>query len=257
MSEDSISIPTRVVAIGVGGATSSGKTILAKHLRNCLHNSVIIHQDDFVPPAEKLPVDPEYGFADWDDAPGAIDWDRMTTFLSDLKRTGVLPDDHESFDSLNTTANVSVDDDIIAGWKTRSEKLASEHLERHGEKLVWAIIDGFLLYWDKRIVSELDVRVFLRVPEDVAKKRREARAYNTPEGEVWKDPPHYWEKIVWPAYLRAHKGLFEGEDVVAGNLSGQVEDLILFESTKVEMKDMVEAVMKKVVDASAQAAPKT
>lgn len=35
-----------------------------------------------------------------------------------------------------------------------------------------------------------------------------------------------------------------------------MEDLILFESTKVEMKDMVEAVMKKVVDTS-QAAPKT
>ena len=70
------------------------------------------------------------------------------------------------------------------------------------------------------------------------------------EGDIWKDPPHYWEKIVWPAYLRAHKALFEGGNVVTGNLSGQVEDLILFESTKVEMKDMVDTVMKKVVDTS-------
>jgi nicotinamide/nicotinate riboside kinase len=202
-------IPTRVITIGVGyvaqcghllsfadnrnfivisGATSSGKTTLAKHLRNSLCNSFIIHQDvcriplddspspndglvlisglrtgmctvDSLPcpscylilvqPAEKLPVDAEYGFEDWDDAPGAIDWDRMVAFLSDLKSTGTLPGDHQSFDSFNETATVPVDDEIIAEWKKRSEKLAAEHLEKYGEKLVWALIDGFLLYWDE------------------------------------------------------------------------------------------------------------
>ncbi|KAK7693427.1 hypothetical protein QCA50_002995 [Cerrena zonata] len=165
---------------------------------------------NFRQPAEMLPVDPEYGFANWDDPDGAIDWDRMSAFLSDLKKTGILPPDHQSFDSFNETANVPVDADIVAEWRRRSEKLASEHLESHGEKLVWAIVDGFVLYWDKRVVQDLDIRAFIRVPEDIARSRREARSYYTPEGEVWRDPPQYWEKIVWPAYIRALQGPIRG-----------------------------------------------
>jgi len=245
-------IPTRVITIGVGGATSSGKTILAKHLRNCLHNSFIIHQDDFVPPVEMLPVDPDFGFANWDDAPGAIEWDRMAALLSDLKKTGSLPASHQSYDSFNETATVPVEDDkIISEWRVRSEKLASEHLEKYGEKLVWALIDGFLLYWDERIVSNLDVRVFIRVPEVISRARREARAYHTPEGDVWRDPPQYWEKVVWPAYIQAHKHIFEGEDVMTGNLNGKVKELVLFESTETQIKDMVNTVMERVMNLSA------
>ncbi|EIN11147.1 P-loop containing nucleoside triphosphate hydrolase protein [Punctularia strigosozonata HHB-11173 SS5] len=255
MSTSTSEKPTRIITIGVGGATSSGKTTLAKHLRNCLPNSFTVHQDDFVPPAEKLPIDPEYGFENWDDPEGAIEWDRMAAFVADLKKTGTLPADHQSFDSFNQTANVAVDEKVIADWKAQSEKLAAEHLEKHGEQLVWAIIDGFLLYWDKasatRIVSDLDVRAVIRVPEEIARARREARSYYTPEGETWTDPPHYWEKIVWPAYIRAHKHLFENEDVVNGGVSGKVEGLMLFESTSTSMTDMVNTVMKRVVEVSA------
>ncbi|KAJ8514900.1 hypothetical protein ONZ45_g7604 [Pleurotus djamor] len=244
------SIPTRVVVIGVGGATSSGKTILAKHLRNCLPNSCIIHQDDFVPPAELLPVDQEYGFQDWDTAATAVDWERMRKFLSELKKSGVLPESHQSLDAVNETPIVPVDDDIIAKWKAESAKLVSEHLAQRGEKLTWVIVDGFLMYWDERIVSDLDVRIFLRVPEDVARARRESRAYVTPEGDTWRDPPQYWEKIVWPAYLDAHKHLFQDEDVAAGGLSGKVEGVVLLEGTKTEMKDMINTAMKKIVMAT-------
>ncbi|KAJ7511418.1 P-loop containing nucleoside triphosphate hydrolase protein [Mycena galericulata] len=237
-------IPTKVITIGIGGATSSGKTTLAKHVRNCLHNSFVIHQDDFVPPAEKLPKDPEFGFENWDDAPGAIDWDRMASFLCDLKKTGSLPSGHQSYDSFNENTAVPVDDHMISEWKKRSEQFVAQHLENFGEKLVFAIVDGFLLYWDKRIASNLDIRVFLRVPEGVAKARREARFYYTPEGEIWRDPPQYWEKVVWPAYVRAHEDMFEGKDVVAGKLRG---DFLLFESMETKMEDMVNDVMSKLL----------
>ncbi|TFK22411.1 P-loop containing nucleoside triphosphate hydrolase protein [Coprinopsis marcescibilis] len=241
---------TRVITIGVGGATSSGKTTLAKHLRKCLHGSVIIHQDDFVPPAEQLPVDPEYGFADWDSAPTAIDWDRMSAFLSELRKTGELPGDHQSFDSFNETGPVPIDDDVVKSWKEKSEKLAGEYLEKRNEKIVWVLIDGFLMYWDERVVSNLDTRVFLRVPEDIARARRESRSYFTPEGDTWTDPPNYWEKIVWPAYINAHKHLFENEDAKSGGLSGKVKDVILFESTEAKMVDMVNTVMEKALEFS-------
>jgi hypothetical protein len=38
----------------------------------------------------------------------------------------------------------------------------------------------------------------------------------SPEGSFWQDPPNYWDDIVWPAYIKAHKNMFEGGDVSRG-----------------------------------------
>ncbi|KAJ8083348.1 ribosylnicotinamide kinase [Marasmius tenuissimus] len=199
-----------------------GKTTLAKHLQNCLPNSHILHQDDFVPPAEKLPKDPEFGFENWDDPEGAVEWDRMANYLTELKKTGVLA-------SIRTLLSPSMTKSSRNG-RNLVRKCSAER-QSQGENLVWVIVDGFLLYWDERIVSTLDVKAFVRIPEDVAKARREARSYYTPEGDTWRDPPQYWEKIVWPAYLKAHKHIFESGDVVSG-APKPGNDLIVLESAQ-------------------------
>lgn len=244
-------VPSKVVFIGIGGATSSGKTTLAKHLRDCLPDSFIIHQDDFVPPDDRLPVDPEYGFQDWDTAATAIDWDRMVSFLSDLRKTGTPPKEHRSFDSFNKTPSVPVDAEIISGLRKRSEEMIQDYTRTHKERLVFMIVDGFLMFWDERIVRDMDVRVFIRVPEDIARARRGSRSYYTPEGETWTDPPQYWEKIVWPAYINAHKHLFENDDIKAPTLSAKAKDLdlILFESMDAKMGHMVATVIDKTLTA--------
>lgn len=38
-------------------------------------------------------------------------------------------------------------------------------------------------------------------------------------GDVWQDPPHYFDNIVYPAYVDAHKHLFENQDVEKGELA--------------------------------------
>lgn len=38
-------------------------------------------------------------------------------------------------------------------------------------------------------------------------------------GDVWQDPPHYFDNIVYPAYVEAHKQLFENGDVEKGELA--------------------------------------
>jgi hypothetical protein len=38
-------------------------------------------------------------------------------------------------------------------------------------------------------------------------------------GDVWQDPPHYFDNIVYPAYVEAHKQLFENGDVEKGKLA--------------------------------------
>jgi len=202
-------------------------------------------------PQELVPFNQKYGVQDWDDASGAIEWPRLAAFLGEVKRLGMLPDSHKSHDHLNDNKPVPVSDSIISRWRIQSENMVKERLEKHGERLVWAIVDGFLMYWDQRVIDELDIRIFLRVPHAVLKQRRHERhGYHTAEGSLWRDPPNYWENIVYPAYVRAHAEVFEGGDVEKGRPTDKVPGLILFEGLEVDMKDMVSEAMEVILEKS-------
>lgn len=58
-----------------------------------------------------------------------------------------------------------------------------------------------------------------------------------PEGSLWRDPPEYWEQIVWPAYIDAHRKLF-----VNGDIEGAVaaEGMNVIEGMEVSMSQAVE-----------------
>ncbi|KAF8549029.1 P-loop containing nucleoside triphosphate hydrolase protein [Imleria badia] len=224
-------LKNRIVLVGVGisyilillprGATCSGKTTVAKHLRTILPNSVIIHQDDFAPPEELIPIHPVHNVADWDSPQGAIDWPRFGTFLKNVKENGVIPPDHRSHDHLNEQKDIPLTDSVHQALRRRFQEVEVEQRKK-GIRIMWGLIDGFLLYWDKEIIDQLDVRFFLRVPHDVLKQRRHERhGYHTAEGSLWKDPPMYWEQIVYPGYLEAHRDMFENGDVENGKLTGQ------------------------------------
>ncbi|KIJ08519.1 hypothetical protein PAXINDRAFT_18358 [Paxillus involutus ATCC 200175] len=158
-------LQTKVILVGVGGATCSGKTTLAKHLKNILPNSVIVHQDDFAPvsillrlriylvlrltttliqPQELLPIHPVYNVQDWDAPQGAIDWPRLTAFLKSVKQNGAIPPNHISRDHLNKRKDIPVDAD-------------TSRIESSG------------------IMDELDIHLFLRLPQDVLKQKRRER----------------------------------------------------------------------------------
>jgi nicotinamide/nicotinate riboside kinase len=72
-----------------------------------------------------------------------------------------------------------------------------------------------------------------------------------PEGALWRDPPGYWEQIVYPAYIDAHREVFQSGDVENGEPGSRVEGLIVLESVKMEMNDVVKRcceVLKEVVE---------
>ncbi|KAB5595973.1 Nicotinamide riboside kinase [Ceratobasidium theobromae] len=237
----------KVFIVGIGGATCSGKTTLAKHLRDILPNSFIIHQD----PQELVPIHPVYNVQDWDDPPGAIDWPRLRASLKYVKEYGVLPESHHSHDHLNEQKEVPIPQDMIERLTIRFKETENQWSAK-GYEVMWGLLDGFLLYWDKEVVDYLDLKIFMRVPEEVLRKRRHERhGYHTavqsdPEGSLWRDPPHYWEQIVYPAYVRANEHLFEGEDVERGILKPDyAEEFILLSGEgcgdhQMEMSQMVE-----------------
>lgn len=98
-------------------------------------------------PQDLLPIHPVFKVQDWDDAPGAIDWPRLRDFLRIVKQTGQIPSWHKSHDHLNEQKEVPLDKGVYAKWKDTFEALRTEREEK-GEKVVWGVVDGFLLYWD-------------------------------------------------------------------------------------------------------------
>ncbi|SPO31818.1 related to NRK1 - Nicotinamide riboside kinase [Ustilago trichophora] len=220
---------SQIVVVGVGGATCSGKTTLAKHLLQILNPSeksssdksgitdaFILHQDDFAPLESTLPVNEEFGVTDWDHPPTAIDYKRMCRTIEHIKSTGLFPAEFSSHDHLNSQPDCPISEDVSATWKDKFASLASStSLPAGGLRLMLA--DGFLLYYDPEVRSSMDIKVFLRTPRAVLKQRREERfGYATAEGTVWKDPEGYFDNIVWPAYELAHKGVFSNQDVEKG-----------------------------------------
>ena len=102
----------------------------------------------FYQPEATLPVHPTLG-QDWDSAPTAIDWPRLRAFLRTVKRIARIPDDHSSHDHLNEQRPVPLGDSVAARYKAEIAAVQKEVEVASGARVVWGLVDGFLLYWDQ------------------------------------------------------------------------------------------------------------
>jgi nicotinamide/nicotinate riboside kinase len=74
--------------------------------------------------------------------------------------------------------------------------------------------------------------------------------------EYSQDPPGYFEHVIWPGYVQAHKALFEGGDVEKGQLvqpseenagdGAAIKNLVLFESESMSLQEIVDITGKEV-----------
>ncbi|KAK4455532.1 nicotinamide riboside kinase [Podospora aff. communis PSN243] len=78
----------KAVIVGISGCSSSGKTTLARLLRDIFPNTFILHEDDFYKPEDQLPI--KHGLVDWD-CPEAISVPDMEAALSHIRSTGTFP----------------------------------------------------------------------------------------------------------------------------------------------------------------------
>jgi nicotinamide/nicotinate riboside kinase len=61
-----------------------------------------------------------------------------------VKQTGEIPSEHKSADHFNKQTELPITKESEAHWKEVFSRLA----EKSTDKVVWALVDGFLLYWD-------------------------------------------------------------------------------------------------------------
>lgn len=151
-----MSSTARTVLVGISGPSSSGKTTLARLLRDIWPNTFILHEDDFYWPDTQIPV--KNGVQDWD-CLESLDLSKLRDTLTHIKQNGVLPSDFASKEDQNSVGLCDVDGLLVEALRKRATELV-----KVGDPVRVAIIDGFLLYSKvmPQIWELLDARLFLR-----------------------------------------------------------------------------------------------
>lgn len=213
----------RVLLVGIGGPTCSGKTTLTKTLLSLLPpprissqptasaspttattarpasppRHFILHQDDFAPPEKSLIWNERVGSADWDAPDTSVDWQRMRQTTSHIKDHATLPEGHSSHDELNALPSLPLNDTTLL------DRYRDQFARALPDDLVVVFADGFLLYYDEEVASKIDAAMFLRIDKALLRQRRESRGgYVTAEGETWKVScaeavtPLFWNGII-------------------------------------------------------------
>ncbi|CAG8524715.1 25097_t:CDS:2 [Cetraspora pellucida] len=246
----------RIVTIGIGGASCSGKTTLAKWLLKILPNCTLFYQDDFFKLEKDLPIDPTTKYINWD-CPEAINFPLFLSTLEKLHQTGSLPATFVSNEVKNVHKDIKGSglDELVKQLSLRvNEALNASAGDDKNNGWHFVLVDGFLLYYDPEVIKELDVRLFVKADRDTLKKRREERAgYITVEGYAI-DPPDYFDKIVWPNYVELHKDLLikgQSSGLIDGVKSGckVIEDFVVLDTNFEEkfgenLEEAVETVIR-------------
>jgi nicotinamide/nicotinate riboside kinase len=68
--------------------------------------------------------------------------------MKQVKSTGDIPPDHTSHDHLNEQKIIPISEEVENRWRTAFEALEMV-MKEDGERIVWGLVDGFLLYWNK------------------------------------------------------------------------------------------------------------
>ncbi len=136
------------IIIGIAGGTGSGKTTIAKKLyQSFSKDAVILSHDFYYKPHDNLPFE-ERCKVNYDH-PDSLDTDLLVSHLDELKKGHAIM--HPTYDFSRHSRN--------AQWeKTESARLI--------------IVEGILIFTDKRLCDLCDVKLFVDTDADVRFIRR-------------------------------------------------------------------------------------
>jgi uridine kinase len=227
--------------IGVSGATCSGKSTLARSLHKELPGSYLVCQDDFFLPvhSERHTLIPALNHFNWE-IMTSLDMEQMHTVIENILSSD-SDQSVISFDGLVQAANRLTGSYCYAERKTdKSEifvnvtdgcynKLTEDNPKPNQTQSVAAeqtvtgtvssetngcadqqisglrilIIEGFLLFNDKKLADLCHHKYFLTLTKQQCWARRSVRIYDPP------DVPGYFDLCVWPEYEKHRDQIFE------------------------------------------------
>ncbi|KAI9297735.1 P-loop containing nucleoside triphosphate hydrolase protein [Neoconidiobolus thromboides FSU 785] len=184
------------LVIGISGCSCSGKTSIGKLLNSLLNNSVVIHQDEYYKLDQYIPKDSETGYDNWD-IPEAIEMDQFYNEIVETINRGLNNKGSTKNESVNSENSTKAG--IIEEIKLRNKEVLTT-LNKQYKKTV--IVEGFLFFHEERFLKLITKGFLIWTNFDTLLQRRNSRdGYETKEG-FWKDPENYFEKIVWPSFLK-------------------------------------------------------
>ncbi|KAJ3127453.1 ribosylnicotinamide kinase [Nowakowskiella sp. JEL0407] len=244
----------KIIMIGIGGASCSGKSTVSYWLSKLIPNSHIIHQDKFFKHNSEIPLHssstPTNPIEDWD-CPDSLEMNKFNELLSDLKHQRVSLSEsvvgRNRADVGEDDVGVEVREKITRGF----ERVLEDVFRRDGVNLEIVLVDGFLIYENVETYKHLDYRIFITANFETLNQRRSERyGYLTKSGSTWVDPPGYYETVVWPHYLEYnqivlkylsndHSKCLQADDEVSANGLGAINSdvYIVGEDSGTELND--------------------
>lgn len=147
-------VKPKAIIVGISGVSTSGKTTLARLLRDIFPGSRVLHGDDFYKIDSEIPV--RDGVQDWD-CVESLDLDLFRDSLQSIRKDTDPPPGFRSKEDENEVQPSNVDLDLVT-------KLKDEVLKNGtGDSPPLVIVEGFLLYAQEMrdIWESIDVRMFL------------------------------------------------------------------------------------------------
>ncbi|CCE64647.1 hypothetical protein TPHA_0I01410 [Tetrapisispora phaffii CBS 4417] len=228
----------KVILIGLGGCSSSGKSTIAKIANSLITNSVLIHQDDFFKHDNEIPINSKYNIQDWD-TPDAIDFDLFKQELISIKKDGKIKTELIHNDNVEDPfKKFSLPYGFINSISSKFNKIIEAQQTTSKCELKIVIVEGFMLYNDPNIAKLFDISLLVRSSYNTLKERRAGRPGYQTLDSYWVDPPYYFDEFVYKSYADTHSYLFINSDVESGMLKPEFKDTIfLFDNnndTKIE-----------------------
>lgn len=201
----------KVLVLGIGGATCSGKTTIAMELNKILPNATIFCQDDYYYPVE----DPRHV---WIPELNHINFD----ILSSLDMEQMVLDIKKQIDE--ETYKIQAPAKLQNGTvihEFQSKKF--ENLFQIKESQVHiVIVEGFCIFNHKPLADLCDLKYYFTLDYDECFRRRMKRVYEPP------DCPGYFEKCAWPEHLQQIAEVRE-----------QVKDVVYFDGNSTNHSERI------------------